>query len=162
MKFAGDPGAIWAYAGAIVLLIISHQIQQGGLRRRRRREIREEIEFLGVLGRRLPDVSDRICRRLEVALNQYEPSPESRVARLEWWLPKISMAIAVASLIPVVLWLDLTIEQPLRIVAAAAASATLGILIEAFARRRSSKSQLDALCGRRPAKSAVIPCASNG
>ncbi|WP_426243730.1 hypothetical protein [Nocardioides sp. LHG3406-4] len=50
------------------------QLQQGGVRRRRRREIREELELLGLLNDH-PQTQGRMRKRLEVLLEQYEPDP---------------------------------------------------------------------------------------
>lgn len=65
-------------ATGVVTLVVGWlllQWQDGSLRRRRRREIREELELARLLDEH-PETRQRLRRRIEVLLDQYEPAPE--------------------------------------------------------------------------------------
>ncbi|MGF9755168.1 hypothetical protein AAII07_08185 [Microvirga sp. 0TCS3.31] len=72
-----DAGDFWKLlVGGVVTLVGSallHQLQLGTRRRRRRRDIREQLELLALLGDH-PVAAARVRRRVTAALDAYEPS----------------------------------------------------------------------------------------
>lgn len=72
---------IWKLVvGGLVTLTASallHQLQLGTRRRRRRRDIKEQLELLALLGE-YPESAERVRRRISAALDAYEPSEEAK------------------------------------------------------------------------------------
>lgn len=68
-------GAIATGVGALVVGTLLHLLNEGGVRRTRRRNIREELELLKLLDED-SSAAHRIRKRVDVMLEQYEPSDE--------------------------------------------------------------------------------------
>lgn len=75
-------GDVWKVVvpvvGSLIAGVLLHVLKEGGVRRLRRRNIKEELELLEVLGEH-PEPAARIRKRVKVMLEQYEPS-EGKVA----------------------------------------------------------------------------------
>lgn len=123
--------------GAITVVggLLLHQVQLGGRKRRRRRDIKEQLELLVLLDQH-PDVKTRIERRVEAALERYEPSPETRRAAQERWTGPVSIAIAILVVIPGIVLSDISFSDPLLLVAISISAATGALGIEELLSRR--------------------------
>lgn len=85
-----------ALGGGLVPLTVGYvllQAELGGRRRRRRRDIREELALLTDLGSEHAQVASRIRDRLAVKLEQYEPPPSVVQARRDWWLSRSLLVV---------------------------------------------------------------------
>jgi hypothetical protein len=83
-----DPSDVWKLVvGGVITLIGSallHQLQLGSRRRRRRRDIKEQLELLALLGD-YEEAAERVRRRVTAALEAYEPSEAAkRKSRSRW------------------------------------------------------------------------------
>jgi len=104
---------IWrlVLTGAIALVgaLLLHEVQQGGRRRRLRREIKEQFELLALLDEH-PEVAARIRRRVAVALEQYEPPVRADTAstsKRPFWLGMLAAGLVAAPVAFIVVELDL-------------------------------------------------------
>lgn len=98
-------GEIWigAIATGVVGLML-HWLKEGGVRRARRRNIREELELLKLLEEH-PEPAGRIRARVRVMLEQYEPTEERVASRRERLVVVVQfLALSLAALLAVVVF----------------------------------------------------------
>lgn len=133
---------VWrAIVGGLVTIVVGFigwELQQGGLRRRRRREIQEELALLGVLGPEFSDVSQRIQSRLAKKIEQYEPARQRR--RVSVLARRIFLA-AVSLGVIAVMSFGLKVSAAATIAAGTALGVVLGLVESWLERRRELREQ---------------------
>ena len=89
-------GDFWKLVlGGVITLVGSallHQLQLGTRTRRCRRDIREQLELLQLLGEDYREGEDRIRRRIAARLEVYEPSEEVVRRRRDRWVSGLAFA----------------------------------------------------------------------
>lgn len=131
----------------VIVGLLLHQIQLGGRKRRRRRDIKEQLELLALLDAQ-SDVAVRMRRRVEAALERYEPSPQSRRVFWDRWGSTISIAFALAGMIPVMVTWDFSLSQPLLLLPPAITAAAGALALEELLSRRFQMREEDDAAGR--------------
>lgn len=104
-----DHGVVKVVAGGLFTLLVAfvgYQLQLGGRRRRRRKEIREELELVALLGDRPEAV--RLRARAEALLKRYAPEPtlsgHSAPSHPPWWVQLLSIAASTLASAFVSIW----------------------------------------------------------
>jgi hypothetical protein len=150
-----DQNDVWklVLGGVVTVLggLLLHQVQLGGRKRRRRRDIREQLELLVLLDAH-PDVKARIERRVKAALDRYEPSPETRRAAWERRTGPISLASAITVATATIVLTDISTSDPMLLVAIAITAAGGALGMEELLTRRLQEHAEDAAVARGTAR----------
>jgi hypothetical protein len=139
-----DVGDFWKLVvGGVVTLcsgVLLLQLQLGGRKRRRRRDIKEQLELLALLGE-YPAVAARIRRRAEVALEQYEPPMRVSQERREFWLSRGSLGFAMV--LALVVYRVVGLDGPVALVGASVGGAAFAVALESWLMRKLQMREQD-------------------
>jgi hypothetical protein len=123
-------------AGGLVVGVLLHLLKEGGVRRMRRRNLTEELKLLELLEEH-PTVAARIRRRVEVALEQYEPSTlVRRQKRLNRVISAGSLFLSIVLAFLTIALLDISVDEPWRLFAVSVSGAVFANVLESWLTRR--------------------------